>query len=163
WNSIVRPLRRAGVPVLKRASSNPNSRSVLEMPPLVPSPARPPGDCASPVCITAWRNVPVVRMTARPRYKAGPRAPTAATPPPPTRLDLEPFDQLLPQREARLLLHAELHVELVSLLVGLSARAVHGRAFAAVQHPELDGRGVDGPPHFAPEGVDLAYDLSLGD
>ena len=47
--------------------------------------------------------------------------------------------------------------------VALSARAPHGRAFRFVEHAELDGGGIGDDTHAAPESVDLAYYLSLGD
>ena len=41
------------------------------------------------------------------------------------------FDDFLAQRQFGLLLDQSLHLLLVGALVGLGARAVHGRAFAA--------------------------------
>jgi hypothetical protein len=79
------------------------------------------------------------------------------------RIEEQPFDHLLAEREVGLGLDAVFHGELVELLVGLSAGRVHGRALGPVEHAELDGAGVDPFTHFAPEGVDLADDLPLGD
>ncbi len=64
WKSMVRPLSRHGVPVLKRASSNPAAARLSLIASADVSPARPPVVLASPVCMSALRNVPVVRMTA---------------------------------------------------------------------------------------------------
>ncbi len=85
--SIVRPLRRGGVPVLNRRSSNPRARSEPESPSAEVSPARPPGVLTSPVCIKAWRNVPVVTTTARARYSAPPRHRRPAARPSSTMID----------------------------------------------------------------------------
>ena len=73
------------------------------------------------------------------------------------------FDHLLPQREIRLLLDDPLHLGLIRLLIGLSPRAVHRRAFAAIEHAELNAGRVDRPPHQPAERVDLADDLPLAD
>ena len=62
--SMVRPLRRQGVPVLNRASSKPQAARLSLSDSDEPSPARPPRVYASPVCITAFRKVPVVSTTA---------------------------------------------------------------------------------------------------
>ena len=62
----------------------------------------------------------------------------------------------------RLLLDQALDLLLIGFLVGLGPGAVHRRAFAAIEHPKLDARGVDRPPHRAAQGVDLADDLPLG-
>ena len=40
--------------------------------------------------------------------------------------------------------------------------AVHGGAFAAIEHAELDAGGVDGAAHRAAQGVDFADDLPFG-
>ncbi len=72
-------LRRGGVPVLNRRTSSPRRWSAPESPADVPSPARPPGVLISPVCIKAWRNVPVVNTTARARYSTSPRVRTPST------------------------------------------------------------------------------------
>ena len=74
----------------------------------------------------------------------------------------QPFDHLLPDAEIRLLLDDALHFELVGLFVGLGPGAVHRRPLAAVEHAELDARGVDRAAHLAAERVDLADDLPLG-
>ena len=62
--SMVRPLRRQGVPVLKRASWKPQAARLSLSASADWSPARPPRVLASPMCMRALRNVPVVRMTA---------------------------------------------------------------------------------------------------
>ena len=65
--SMVRPLSRQGVPVLKRASSKPQAARLSLSASAELSPARPPRVLASPVCMSALRNVPVVSTTARAR------------------------------------------------------------------------------------------------
>jgi len=77
--SIPRAASRHGVPVLNRSTRNPAAASARLTPEVVPSPARPPAVRASPVCITAWRNVPVVSTTAPARYSASPRTATPTT------------------------------------------------------------------------------------
>ena len=51
----------------------------------------------------------------------------------------------------------------VQLAVGLGARSLHGRPLAAVQHPELDARPVDGAAHDTVERVDLAHQVALAE
>ena len=46
--------------------------------------------------------------------------------------------------------------------VALCPRTPHCRSFRAVEHTELDGGGVGDKAHLSAEGVDLAYNLSLG-
>src|SRR6266446_5527735 len=54
---------RGGVPVLSRPSSNPSSISDADKPIAAASPARPPDCLLSPMCISPFKNVPVVTMT----------------------------------------------------------------------------------------------------
>ena len=77
--SIVRPLIRQGVPVLKRASSKPQERRPSLSVSADWSPALPPRVLLSPVCIKALRKVPVVKTTALARYSVSPRAVTPIT------------------------------------------------------------------------------------
>ena len=72
------------------------------------------------------------------------------------------LDHFLSQHQIRLRLDNPLHLLLIRLLVGLCPRAVHGRAFAAIEQAELDAGGVDRPAHRAPQRVDLADNLPLG-
>ena len=51
----------------------------------------------------------------------------------------------------------------VQLAVGLGARPLHGRPLAAVQHPELYARPVDGAAHDAVQSVDLAHQMALAE
>ena len=51
----------------------------------------------------------------------------------------------------------------VERAVGLRARALHGRALAAVQHAELDAAEVGGAAHHAVERVDLAHQMALAE
>ena len=78
-------------------------------------------------------------------------------------LDQQFLHHFLPQRQVRLLLDQSLDLELISLLIRLGPRAMHGGAFAAVEQAKLNARRVDRPAHDAAEGVDLADDLTLGD
>ena len=56
-----------------------------------------------------------------------------------------------------------LHGGGVELAVGLRARPAHGRALAAVEHPELDAAAVGHAPHQAIERVDLAHQMALAE
>ena len=108
--SIVRPLSRQGVPVLKRASSKPQRVQAVAERLGRPSPARPPRVLASPVCMSALRNVPVVRIDGAGAGRACRRGPgrrrRGAVPAvaPSARLRGESFDHLLAQRQVRLAL-----------------------------------------------------------
>lgn len=73
------------------------------------------------------------------------------------------LDGFLPQVKVGLGLDPILDEVLVGLFVRLSTGAVHRRAFAAVEHPKLDSRGVDRFAHQAAQGVDFADDLTFGD
>ena len=42
-------------------------------------------------------------------------------------------------------------------------RAVHGRAFGAIEEPKLDTGGVGDDAHDSPQGVDFANHLAFGD
>jgi hypothetical protein len=78
-------------------------------------------------------------------------------------LDHDRLGHLLAQRQVLLPFDDQLGEELISFLVALGTRAVHRGPFAAVEQPELDGRGIGQDAHGAPQGVDLANDLPLGD
>ena len=71
-------------------------------------------------------------------------------------------DRFLPQAQVRLFFAEAFDFDLVGPLIGLCPRAVHGGAFAAIEHAELDAGGVDGAAHGAAEGVDFSHDLSFG-
>ena len=47
--------------------------------------------------------------------------------------------------------------------VALGTRAPNGRPFANVQHTELDGGGISHQTHLSAKGIDLSYNLPLGD
>ncbi len=72
------------------------------------------------------------------------------------------LDDFLSQHQILLRLDNPFHLLLVRLLVGLGARAVHGRALAAIEQAELDAGGVDCPAHRPPQRVNLADNLPLG-
>ena len=78
-------------------------------------------------------------------------------------LDDEIVRGLLEQRQLRRLLHQRPHVLAVQRAVGLRARGAHGRALAAIQHPELDAGAVGDACHGAVEGIDLAHQVALAD
>ena len=66
-------------------------------------------------------------------------------------------------REVRRLGDQPLHRRAVELAVGLGARALHGRALAAVEDAELDAGGVGGAAHQPVERVDLAHEMALAE
>ena len=71
-------------------------------------------------------------------------------------------DLVLPEAQARRVVERLLEDALVSLAVYLSAGGAHGRALAHVQHAELDARGIGPEAHHAPQGVDFAHHMALG-
>ena len=79
----------------------------------------------------------------------------------PALFDDQTFNHFLAKRQILLLLDPQLHPELVSLFVRLSPRTVHRRAFATIQHAELNSSLVDTASHFAAKRVDLPNDLPL--
>ena len=60
---MVRALSLGGVPVLNLSTSNPRRCNAPLIPAVVPSPALPPAVFSSPVCMIAFKNVPVVSTT----------------------------------------------------------------------------------------------------
>ena len=142
--SMVRPLSRQGVPVLKRASSKPQAAQAVAQ--------RLGGAVAGPAAARLRLAGVHDRLEERAggqddgagaveRVAAGDDADDACVAALATRaavFEQQPFDHLLPQRQVRLVLDAALHRELVELLVGLGARRVHRRALGAVEHAELD-------------------------
>ena len=46
--------------------------------------------------------------------------------------------------------------------VALCPWAPHGRSLALVEHAELNGRGISDKAHVAPQGINLAHNLPLG-
>ena len=73
------------------------------------------------------------------------------------------FHLILSQVQIVLLFQDAFDLLLIGLLVGLGPGAVHGRAFAAVEHAELQAGGVGDTPHRTAQGIDFSSDLSLGD
>ena len=55
-----------------------------------------------------------------------------------------------------------LHGQAVQFTVGLRPGAPDRRALGLVEHTELNTAAVDGPPHDAVKGIDLAHQLALG-
>ena len=53
------------------------------------------------------------------------------------------------------------HGLLVETAVRLGPGPLHRRPLGPVEHPELDARAVDGPPHDAVQGIDLAHQVAL--
>ena len=78
-------------------------------------------------------------------------------------LDDEVLDRGLDHLEARGRRDRRLHGLAIELAVGLGAGALHGGAFAAVQHPELDAGFVRHPAHQPVERVDLAHEMALAE
>ena len=156
--SIVRPSRRAGVPVLRRPSRNSSASRRCESPLAGGSPWRPAGVFSSPRWIRPRRKVPVVSTTAPARRdaavgrdNAGHRAAFHH------QVLHRPLDHLeIGRRPDR-----GLHGRAVELAVGLGARALHGRPLGTVEQPELDAGRVGDAPHQAVQRIDLAHQVAL--
>jgi hypothetical protein len=69
---------------------------------------------------------------------------------------LDDFDVLLRSEDG-------LECQRIGIAVTLRSGGPDGRAFAAVEHAELNTRGVGGQSHEAAEGVDLADHLPLAE
>ena len=76
-------------------------------------------------------------------------------------VDDQVLDRGLDHFEARGGLDRRLHGLAVELAVGLGARALHGGALAAVEHPELDAGLVGDAAHQPVKGIDLAHQMAL--
>ncbi len=57
------PSTRGGVPVFMRSAVKPSSTNCSVIPRMAFSPARPPPNCFSPMCINPFKNVPAVTTT----------------------------------------------------------------------------------------------------
>ena len=158
--SIVRPSRRAGVPVLSRPSRRSSASSRWERPLAGGSPWRPAGVFSSPRWIRPRRKVPVV-STTEPARIARPSAVTipATAPFSTSRSSTAALDHL----EVRRRPDRGLHGGPVELAVGLGARALHGRPLGAVEQAELDAGRIRHPPHQAIKRIDLAHQMALAE
>ena len=77
--------------------------------------------------------------------------------------DDEVLDRGLDHVQVRRGADRRLHGLAVELAVGLGAGALHRRAFAAVQHAELDAGLVGDPAHQPVQRVDLADEMALAE
>ena len=121
---------------------------------------RPAGIFRSPIWIRPFKKVPVVSTTAPARMRAaigGDDAGDRAL------LDDQVLDRGLDHLEVRRGADRRLHGLAVKLAVGLGAGALHRRAFAPVQHAELDAGGVGDLAHQAVQRVDLADEMALAE
>ena len=128
------------------------------------SPMRPPDICAGPTWMSPRRNVPVVRTTARLRISIPPRQRmpvTLSRPRAAMILDEQRIGGRLKEREIRLLLDPALHGGAIRGAVVLRPRRPDRRAFAGVEHAELDAGLVGRLGHLAAERVNLADELAL--
>ena len=71
--------------------------------------------------------------------------------------------QLLANSQVWLTFHKPFSHILIGFFIALGARAVHGRAFGAIEEPKLDTGGVGDDAHDSPQGVDFANHLAFGD
>jgi hypothetical protein len=78
-------------------------------------------------------------------------------------LDHEVGGLLLKERQVRLALEERADRLAVELAVGLRTRRPHRGSLARIQGAELNPGAVGGARHRAPEGVDLAHQVSLAD
>ena len=76
-------------------------------------------------------------------------------------LRLDGDDLCLLDAQVRLQLERVLHHGLILPPVGLRAQRVHGRPFAAVEHPVLDAGLIGRARHLAAERVELAHKMPL--
>ena len=76
-------------------------------------------------------------------------------------LRLDGHDLRLLDAQVRLQLERVLHHGLVFPPVGLRAQRVHGRPFAAVEHPVLDAGLIGRARHLAAERIELAHEVPL--
>ena len=165
--SIVRPLRRHGVPVLKmRWSSKPSDvrLSAQFFRRLIAGPA------AARLRLAgvhdrleegAGREDDGYTGDPIERVAAGPDADDPATRS--FAVEDDRLDHLLAEGKVLGLFDPMLERELVELLVRLGPRRMHRGALRLVQHPKLEASDVDDAPHLAAESIDLADDLTLGD
>ena len=121
---------------------------------------RPAGIFFSPIWMRPLKKVPVVSTTAPARISR----PSAVTMPAALPvLDDQVLDRGFDHVEVRRGADRRLHGLAVELAVGLGAGTLHRRAFAAVQHAELDAGQVGDLAHQAVEGVDLADQMTLAE
>ena len=101
------------------------------------------------------------RAGAKGKAHAGrdPGHPAAARP----LLQHEIVHRLLEQREAGLRLERAADLHPVALAIDLGPGRSHRRAAARVQGAEMDAGAIRGPPHGAPERVDLPDEMPLAD
>ena len=76
-------------------------------------------------------------------------------------LRLDGHDLRLLDAQVRLQLERVLHHGLILPPVGLRAQRVHGRPFAAVEHPVLDAGLIGCTRHLAAERIELAHEVAL--
>ncbi len=72
------------------------------------------------------------------------------------------LDQFLSKIDVGTMFDSAFDFDLIGFLVGLGSRAVHGRAFANIEHPELNSGCIDHFAHQPAECIDLANDLPFG-
>ena len=183
FQSMVLRLRRGGVPVLSRPSSKPSSRRAWLMPTAVPSPARPPSVCCSPVCMRARMKVPVVR-TMEEAERANGKRESAIVDGTSSFADCRlPFASALgvtttPFTEPPSTTRRSTVPPITVISGRLAIIACTVRAYACLSHwargprtaapllvlrtLKLDAGRVCGEAHEAAEGVDFADDLALG-
>jgi hypothetical protein len=78
-------------------------------------------------------------------------------------IGFDAFDKFLAERQIFLLFMSPFHLKLIGLFVRLGSRTVHRRAFATVEHPELNAGCIDDPAHLAAQSVNFPDDLTFCD
>ena len=151
---------RAGVPVLKRPSVKPSARRARESPRAASSPSRPPTSFSSPTCISAWRKVPVVSITARACSLA--RRPRAARPAPAPPSTTSAATSPSCDGEVRLADEGGLHRARVGVAIAEHAGRAHRRALGGVEGLEVGAGEVGRARHLAAQRVELAHQVALG-
>ena len=166
WHqSIVRPSRRGGVPVLRRQPRRPSRFSASPSRMLGGSPLRPAEYCCSPQWMRPFRNVPVV-MTTAPAKTVRPSRSLSPMTRGFQRLDFrraEIDDFRLFDEQPRLRFKHLTHLHAILLLVALRARRPDCRAARSIEQAELNANRVGDLAHDAAESVHFPHEMAFGD
>ncbi len=157
---MVRPSRRAGVPVLKPAHAKTQAVEALAQRNrrLFPHPARWSArlahvDQAVEECSRSNDHCARTQLASAGRDHA--RRCTV--------LHQQILDRLRNRLKIGLFADRGQHMPPVKLAIGLSARSLHGRPLGAVQHAELDAGLVDHAAHEPIERIDFAHKVAFAE
>ena len=158
--SIERPSRRAGVPVLRRPRRRSRASSRSDRP-LAGSLAM----AAGGGLFLAPMDQPAQEGAGGEHHCPGPDPAAIARDDPghATVLDHQVLDSAFDHLEIGRRPDRGLHRLAVELAIGLGARTLHGGALGAIEQAELDAGGVRHPPHQAIQRIDLAHQMPLAE